>query len=237
MAVHPRAWLRQVARTRREAGWTVALWTALEPGLRALLGLEAITVLHLPRSALQAAPATEGVSRLAQAQDLQALEAAGDWGMDAVKWRCFEQGDWALLSEYQGQLAGYTWVHERGCPEILPGLWLRLPPGWLYNFAAFTHPRFRGAGLQAARHRAVFSQPRWQHHTALLGWVHWSNYASQRGQSRSGYRSLGHLLAWGWGRWRWHWLSPALRRQGLSPTNHPPEARVSHRPLVSGVSS
>lgn len=229
MAVHPRAWLRQVLRTRHQSGWRAALWVAAEPSLRLVLGLDAITLMHLPRTGLQGAASAVVSTRLARAQDLQALEAQGDWGMDAAKWRCFEQGDWALLSEHQGELAGYTWIHERGCPEILPGLWLRLPPGWLYNFAAFTHPRFRGGGLQAARHGAVFQQVRWQDSVALLGWVHWSNHASQRGQARSGYQPLGHLLRWGWGRWRWHWLSPALRGLGLSPSAHPPQDLLGSR--------
>jgi hypothetical protein len=154
---------------------------------------------------------------LADEATLAELRRRGDWAIDEVKLAHWREGDLCLLSLVDGKPAGYTWVHERGCPLILPGLRLRLPPGMLYNFAGYTHPGFRGLGLQGLRHRAVLEHPRWASARALLGWVKATNHASRRGQARSGYVDIGRVVMVGRGTApsAWHWCSASLAAHGL----------------------
>jgi GNAT superfamily N-acetyltransferase len=146
---------------------------------------------------------------------LLALQAQEDWGIDAVKLAALRAGDQCLLSLVDDRPAGYTWVHSRGLPEILPGLWLRLPQGWLYNFAAYTHPAFRGSGLQSWRHAAVLQHPAWQGCAGLVGWVRATNHASRRGQRKSGYVPAGWIVRVGLGPWQVTLSSSSLARRGL----------------------
>jgi hypothetical protein len=152
---------------------------------------------------------------LADEGTLAELRRRGDWAIDEIKLAHWREGDLCLLSLVDGQPAGYTWVHERGCPQILPGLRLRLPPGMLYNFAGYTHPGFRGLGLQGLRHRAVLEHPRWASADTLLGWVKTTNHASRRGQARSGYADIGRVLTLGAGTRAWYRWSRSLAAHGV----------------------
>jgi hypothetical protein len=163
--------------------------------------------------------------RLATEADLRALQAQGGWQVDDTKLALLRAGEQCLLSLIDDRIAGYTWVHARGRPEILPGLWLRLPPGWLYNFAGYTHPDFRGGGLQSWRHAAVLDHPAWQGSAGLVGWVKAANHDSRRGQHKSGYRPVGWVLRLRLGRQHWLTLaSSSLARHGIALEPAPPGA-------------
>ena len=112
---------------------------------------------------------------------------------------------------------GIEKVHDESdlLAEILPGLRLQLPPGMLYNFAGYTHPRFRGSGLQSYRHRSVLDHPRWANASSLLGWVKATNFASRRGQGKSGYRPIGWIWLVGGSRRFAALCSPSLWERGI----------------------
>lgn len=185
--------------------------------------LEARTAGTAPTAASGAAAAGPD-TRLADEATLRRLQREGGWGMDDTKLALLHAGDTCLLSLVDGCIAGYTWVHVSGCPEIMPGLRLQLPEGVLYNFAGFTHPDFRGAGLQSRRHQAVWAQPAWVHMGRMLGYVKATNFASRQGQGRSGYRRIGSVVLMGSRKRFAAWLSPALRRSGVH--------RVEGRPSI-----
>ena len=185
--------------------------------------LEARTAGTAPTAASGAAAAGPD-TRLADEATLRRLQREGGWGMDDTKLALLHAGDTCLLSLVDGCIAGYTWVHVSGCPEIMPGLRLQLPEGVLYNFAGFTHPDFRGAGLQSRRHQAVWAQPAWAHMGRMLGYVKATNFASRQGQGRSGYRRIGSVVLMGSRKRFAAWLSPALRRSGVH--------RVEGRPSI-----
>lgn len=220
--MHPRAFLRDVAAVGRRHGTLAALQTLAEGMVNVVLRLECLHIIELSRGAMpgvdgeQAAQlATHLSSRIADEATLLAMRAQGDWAIDDVKLAHLRSGDHCLLSLIDGNVAGYTWVHDRGCPEILPGLRLQLPPGMLYNFAGYTHPKFRGAGLQAFRHRSVLEHPRWASASALLGWVKATNFASRRGQLKSGYRRIGSVWLVGGSRHFAALCSPSLWQRGI----------------------
>lgn len=228
--MHPSGFLRSVARTWRRHG----VWAACQWGLEALInGIVPFERLHIielqrdaavagagldtppaaPRASAVAAPAFS--TRRADEATLDALQKEGGWGIDGTKRALLQAGNTCLLSLVDGRIAGYTWVHTQGQPELLPGLRLQLPEGVLYNFAGFTHPSFRGAGLQSRRHEAVLAQPDWADRPSMFGYVKATNFASRRGQARSGYRKVGMVLQLGSRGRLWTWLSPGLRQRGL----------------------
>ena len=174
-------------------------------------------------------------SRVASAQDLARMASDPRWEIDETKRAHFERGDVCLISSIDGEDAGYTWVHARGTPELLPGLVLSLPDSCLYNYAALTLPQFRGSGLQTYRHAAVLGSELWQDRSALIGYVRCTNFASRRGQSRSGYRSIGRIWLLGSRRRFVVHCSRSLKRLGIRRIEPPRVAPgTGERPAVGG---
>jgi hypothetical protein len=132
-------------------------------------------------------------TKFATLEDLKEMERQGCWEIQQRKIDFFNQGDTCLLSYVDNKLAGYTWAHTNGCPEIVPGLRLSVPNQYLYNFAAFTLPEFRGYGLQSFRHHELLNHPQWKNKKGLLGFVIHTNYSSRKGQDKSGYTRIGNV--------------------------------------------
>ncbi|MEJ2703473.1 MAG: hypothetical protein P8Z79_13620 [Sedimentisphaerales bacterium] len=132
-------------------------------------------------------------TRIATWEDLKEMERQRCWEVNRRKLEFFSQGDTCLLSYVDNELAGYTWAHTNGCPELVPGLKLSIPHEYLYNFAAFTFPKYRGFGLQSFRHQALLNHHQWRDKKGLLGFVIHTNYSSRRGQDKSGYTRIGDI--------------------------------------------
>lgn len=216
--MHPRVFLRSLADVYRRFGVTAAarfLWTGL---LNIVFFYDCLHIIVLERSALKPLPA-QGErnisSRLATLADLERLDADPGWEIGADKLALLRGGDSCILSLVDGEVAGYTWAHTRGRPELIPGLVLSLPDDLLYNYAGFTHPRFRGVGLQPYRHHAVLEQTAWGQRRALLGYVRATNFASQHGQAKSGYRQIGRIWLFGTRRHFLALFSRRLRELGI----------------------
>src|SRR5262245_12597472 len=114
--------------------------------------------------------------------ELEEMKKQGCWGMTEEKLAYFEQGDTCLLSYVGDEMAGYTWTCGTGRASLVTGLTVSVPDEYLYNFGAFTHPDFRGYGLQSFRHHALLNDPRWKDRKGLLGFVVHTNVRSKRGQ-------------------------------------------------------
>jgi chemotaxis methyl-accepting protein methylase len=226
--VHPRYFLRTTVETWRRHGPWAACQVALEQLLNGLMYFERLHIIELQRPAAPApqAPAPHALpasgagasgwdTLVADEPTLRRLQSEGGWGIDDTKLALWRAGDTCLLSRVDGRIAGYTWAHTGGHPEIVPGLRLQLPAGALYNFAGFTHPAFRGAGLQSRRHLAVWTRPEWAGYDRMFGYVKATNFASRQGQGRSGYRRIGSVVLLGTPRHFAAWLSPALRARGF----------------------
>ncbi|MBK5963064.1 hypothetical protein CCR95_02900 [Thiocystis minor] len=186
--------------------------------LNTLFYFERLDIIVLPRDELKPlsrAPKAVLSTRWADRSDLERMQQAGTWQIDATLLGNFEQGDACLLSFVDGQLAGYTWIHSLGNPEIMPGLVISVPDQYLYNFAAFTLPKFRGQGLQSYRHRVLIADDQWRGKQGLLAFVRSTNFSSQRGQDKSGYRRIGSLWLLGAKNKYWIFASAELKRRGI----------------------
>ena len=156
---------------------------------------------------------------IATLEDLKEMEKQGCWHIHQRKIEYFNQGDTCLLSYVDNKLAGYTWAHTNGCPELVPGLRLSVPHEYLYNFAGFTHPDYRGYGLQSFRHHELLNQPQWKDRKGLLGFVVHTNYSSRRGQEKSGYKRIGNIYVIGSKSHFYALIGKNLRSMGIKRLN------------------
>jgi hypothetical protein len=132
-------------------------------------------------------------TKIATLEDLKEMERQGCWEIEQRKLEFFNQGDTCLLSYVDNKLAGYTWAHTSGCPELVPGLILSVPREYLYNYAAFTLPEYRGFDLQSFRHHELLNHQQWKDKKGMLGFVRHTNYSSKKGQGKSGYTRIGDI--------------------------------------------
>lgn len=154
-------------------------------------------------------------SRFAVEDDLLNMMAEGTWEMTDALYEGFKNGDRCLLSFVKDELAGYTWIHTAGTPEIFPGFKIKIPENYIYNFAGFTLPRFRGYGLQPYRHHEILNRPEWQDKTGMIGYVDATNWSSKQGQSKSGYQFLGSIRLVGTQKWFGVFFSVELKKFGI----------------------
>lgn len=126
-----------------------------------------------------------------------------------------QEGDILLLNYAANQLAGFTCAHLGGTPYLLPDLRLKVPDSFVYNFSAFTFPKFRGKNLQGFRHYELLHQESCRNKAGLIGYVHYTNFRSLRGVIKSGYRVLGKIWKIGRGERKRIWLSRSVRRFGI----------------------
>jgi hypothetical protein len=171
-------------------------------------------------------------TKIATLEDLKEMEKQGCWHIHQRKIEFFNQGDTCLLSYVDNKLAGYTWAHTNGCPELVPGLRLSVPHEYLYNFAAFTLPDYRGYGLQSFRHHELLNHHRWRNRKGLLGFVIHTNYSSKRGQGKSGYKRVGNIWLIGRKSNFYALIGKNLRSMGIERINktHTPNSTPTKLP-------
>jgi len=201
-----------------------------------LFYFERLNVIVLDRERLRPLkpnPSVQLTSRLATLQDLEALRKDPIWEVGDDKISYFHAGDSCLLSYVDGKLAGYTWAHTLGRPELIPNLTIAVPDVFLYNYAGFTLKEFRGVGLQPYRHHAVLNHEKWQGKKGLLGYVRHTNFSSRHGQEKSGYRTIGAIWLFGRRDQFRVYLSKSLRDLGVKRLR-PLDPRTPPTPSVVG---
>jgi len=154
-------------------------------------------------------------TRIATLKDLKEMEKQGCWHIHQKKIEYYNQGDTCLLSYVDNKLAGYTWAHANGSPELVEGLRVSVPDEYLYNFAGFTLPDYRGYGLQPFRHHELLNHHRWRHRKGLLGYVVHTNHSSRRGQGKSGYERIGNIYVIGRKSHFYTFIGKNLRSMGI----------------------
>lgn len=204
-------------------GYPRAIKRSLYYPLNKYVCLRRLEVIYLTRDFLVPLEASRYVnitSRLATEADLTRMVAEGTWDLNDDLIEGFRQGDSCLLSFVRDKaggekLAGYTWVHSAGRPLIVKGLRLSIPSDYIYNFAGYTAPAFRGFGLQPYRHHELLNRPEWRDRKGMIGYVECMNWSSQKGQAKSGYQRLGSLTMIGTNEKFSVSLSPELKKLGI----------------------
>lgn len=210
--------LHTVRGLRRRFGLAAALEHAAYRALNRVMFVEWMDIIALERERLRTLdPALTArlSARLAGLADLEAMTHDPKLGIGPGEIASFRAGDACLLSYVDGELAGYTWAHTRGRPELVPGFVISVPDDYLYNYAGLTLPAFRGLGLQPYRHRVLLESSLCEGKRGLLGFVLRTNFASRRGQGKSGYRTIGSIWLVGTRRRFVALLSSDVRRAGV----------------------
>lgn len=210
--------LNAVTDVRARFGTGAAIQYALHRLVNKVAFFECMHIIVLDREQLRPldpALTAKLTSRFATLADLEELQKNPKLGIQADKLAYFNVGDCCLLSYADDKLAGYTWAHTLGRPELIPGLTISVPRRYVYNYAALTLPEFRGLGLQPYRHHQLLNSNLWHGKCGLLGYVFQTNFASRKGQTKSGYRKIGSIWLLGSRRCFFAWFSPALRRFGV----------------------
>jgi hypothetical protein len=135
--------------------------------------------------------------RFATLNDLIDLKQQSTWGVTDELLKQFKDGDRCLLVYVGSELGGYTWAHLDSKPELIPGFSIRLPDSYVYNYAGFTLPKFRGLKLHSCRHHYLVSHPLFANKQGLLGYVKYTNWAAINGLTRSGFRTIGRIYLFG----------------------------------------
>lgn len=209
---------RAVEEMRARFGIVAALQHTLYRLLNTVAYVEWMHIIVLDRDhvrPLDPAHTARFTSRTATFDDLKAMSEDPRLDISAAKLRRHKAGDDCVLSYVDGTLAGYSWVHTLGRPELTPGFAISVPRDYLYNYAALTLPEFRGLGLQSYRHHQLLSSGLCGDKLGLLGFVAHTNFASRRGQAKSGYRTIGSIWLLGGRRHFVALFSGSLRRMGV----------------------
>jgi hypothetical protein len=205
-------------------GLRAALKFSLHTAVNLFVPFTCLNIIVLDRDRLKALAPVPGMrfsTRRALQEDLDAMRRDPAWGINEQFLRQFADGDICLLSFVNDELAGYTWAHDLGHPELMPGLSISVPSEYVYNYGALTLPKFRGSGLQAFRHRLVLETAEWTGKKGLLGFVVYTNFASQKGQAKSGFRKIGALWLLGHAGNIATWRTGDLRRLGIERIAQP----------------
>lgn len=183
-----------------------------------VLYLEALNIIVLERERIKDPKPLDQrklTFRYATEDDLLEMLKNPEFKMTDNKLAHFRNGDHCLLCFVDDELAGYTWAHTKGQPLLFPGFRISVPDDYCYNYAALTLPKFRGMNLQSIRHYHLMNNPRWNDKTGLLGYVVSTNWDSIKGQSKSGYHSIGRIRLFGTKKKYMAFFSKRLKEMGI----------------------
>jgi hypothetical protein len=199
-------------------GFKKLLITFIYNTLNKILYLETLHIIVLERERIKDPKAVDQrklTFRYAVEQDLAAMLKNPEFKMSETKMTNFREGDHCLLCFVDDELAGYTWAHTMGRPLLFPGFRISVPDDFCYNYAALTLPKFRGMNLQSIRHYHLMNNPEWKDKKGLLGYVVSTNWNSIKGQSKSGYHSIGRIRLFGTKKKFMSFFSKRLKTLGI----------------------
>jgi len=183
---------------RERFGFSKTAVAALERAVNRVIRAECYNIVVLDQAEVRehrVASTPEVSVRVATRDELMEMHKQQTWQIHDFLLDRAAEGDLCFLNYCGGELAGYTWANVNGQPLLFPHLRLKLPDNYIYNYAGFTLPKFRGYGLQAIRHSALIHHKQWNATTrGLIGYVNATNWPSIRGQTKSGYRKIGTLV-------------------------------------------
>lgn len=203
----------------RTFGWRKTVLLALDRVLNAVMFVDCLHIVLLDRAKVSAPKVVDEeplTFRLATAADLHAMLKRPELDVGEDKVLGFIEGDSCLLHYVGDELAGYAWAHTRGMPLIIPGLRLKTPPAYLYNYASLTLPKFRGRNHQALRHHELLERPEWKGCAGLIGYVRHTNWSSRNGLRKSGYVDIGRIWLFGTRDHFRVWIPRHLRNLGIA---------------------
>jgi hypothetical protein len=195
-----------------------SLLGALDRGVNRFLRVDCLKMRVLERERFER-PENDGPDRItcrfATYDDLLRMQEEGIWEVGENKLKNFLNGDYCMLSFVDAALSGYSWVDLKSKPFIEGNLRIQIPDGYIYGYASFTLPRFRGKRLMLYRRDALLNNPAWKEKRGLVAYVKATNWSSLRGQDRSNYRTIGTIWLMRLKRKYYLWFSHRLKTSGF----------------------
>ena len=173
-----------------------SLLSALDRGVNRFLRVDCLKIRVFDRERFKR-PKNDGTARItcrfASYDDLIRMQEENIWEIGEDKIKNFLDGDYCLLSFVDSDLSGYNWVDLKGKPFIEGNLSIQIPADYIYGYASFTLPRFRGKKLMLYRRDALLNNPAWKEKRGLFAYVKATNWSSLRGQEKSRYQTIGTI--------------------------------------------
>ena len=204
-------------------GMQKAVISALFKFLKRTVGLNRLIIIVLDKSGLRRKKADDSLVhsfRFANRKDLVEMKETEKFEIHDFDIEAHEKGEKCLLHFVNEELAGYTWAHPFLAPTIISGISLKIPNDTIYNYKGFTHPRFRGKGLQSSRYFSLFENFENEAKQRLLGYVEFTNWSSQRGQKKGGYLGIGAMNYLSIGKITIVFLSKKIRSNGVDLSSY-----------------
>ncbi len=198
----------------------ISLWFKI---LKRAIGFNRLIIIVLDKSGLRRKKADDSLNhsfRFAKGEDLVEIQKTDEFEICTQDIEAHEKGEKCLLHFVNDELAGYTWAHPLLSPTIISGIRLKIPNDTIYNYKGFTHPRFRGKGLQSVRYFNLFNKFEDEEKQRLLGYVEFTNWSSQRGQKKGGYVGIGKINFLSFGKFTIVFLSKKIRCNGVDLTTY-----------------
>jgi hypothetical protein len=199
-------------------GYRKTILSFVYKSLKYTIGFNSLIIIVLDRSQLRKKKADDSYNhnfRYAKEEDLKKMQEKEEFDIYAQDIEAVEKGEKCLLHFVNDELAGYTWAHPFQSPKIIDGIRLKIPTDTIYNYKGFTHPKFRGKGLQSVRYHRLFNDFEYEAKHRLLGYVEFTNWSSQRGQKKGGYNGLGNINYICIGKLTFVILSKKVRSNGI----------------------
>jgi hypothetical protein len=199
-------------------GLVKSLLGALDRGVNRFLRVDCLKIRVLERVRYKRPeidPAEEITFKYATYDDLLSMQEENRWEISERKLKNFLDGDYCLLIFVDSDLSGYSWVSLKGNPILEGNLRIQIPADFIYGYASFTAPRFRGKNLMLYRRDALLNNPTWAEKKGLLAYVKATNWSSLRGQDKSSYQTVGTIWLIRLKRKYYLWFSQSLKTLGF----------------------
>jgi GNAT superfamily N-acetyltransferase len=145
-----------------------------------------------PATAHEMLPPPEALeAHIASASEVQALQADGWLELDCAQ--RLARGDRCLVQRWDGRIAGLGWLATRPKVKLGPGIPLQLPTDAGYTYRSWTHPEFRGHGLQARRALAFLRLVQQEGRGRLMLFAQQTKFDSRKGVRKAGYERIGWI--------------------------------------------
>jgi len=186
--------------------------------LKYAIGFNSLIIIVLDRNQLRKKKASNSLNhsfRYAKKEDLIKIQETDEFNIYDHDIEAIVKGEKCLFHFVNDELAGYTWAHPFQSPTIIDGIRLNIPTNTIYNYKGFTHPKFRGKGLQSVRYHRLFNDFEDKAKHRLLGYVEFTNWSSRKGQKKGGYMGMGNINYMSIGKLTFVVLSKKIRSNGI----------------------
>jgi hypothetical protein len=142
-----------------------------------------------------------------------------------------ERGDKCYGARNGDELAATGWYSNQ--PTDDEGILVNFSPEYVYMYAGFTHPKYRGQRLHAIGMTRALQAFLDEGYKGLISYVNSHNFKSLHSASRMDYRTVGTIVALKLGKLLLSWSTRGCRQVGFYLSMPKPAAEVREPALAT----